>query len=134
MNIEDISQRACAYGIPGVTVDGNDLVAVHEAAQEAVDRARSGGGPTLIEAKTYRWKGHSKSDRQRYRTKEEVAAWREKDPIQRLVTRMKAQGWLVDEEFAQLEAQTAQTIAEAIEFAKQSPDPDPSSILEGVYA
>jgi len=134
MNIKDISQRACAYGIPGVTVDGNDLAAVYEATQEAVDRARSGGGPTLIEAKTYRWKGHSKSDKQRYRTKEEVAAWREKDPIRRIATRMKAQGWLSDEEFAQLEAQTAQTISDAIEFAKQSPEPEPSTILEGVYA
>jgi pyruvate dehydrogenase E1 component alpha subunit len=134
MNIEDISQRACAYGIPGVTVDGNDLFAVYDAAREAVERARAGDGPTLIEAKTYRWKGHSKSDKQRYRTKEEVAAWKAKDPIARLVKRMKAAGWLSDEELAQMEAETANTIQEAIEFAKQSPDPDPSQITEGVYA
>lgn len=134
MNIEDISQRACAYGIPGVTVDGNDLVAVYDAAREAVDRARRGEGPTLIEAKTYRWKGHSKSDKQRYRTKEEVAAWKAKDPIARLVKRMKAAGWLSDEELAALKTATDRTIQEAIEFAKQSPDPDPSQILEGVYA
>lgn len=134
MNIEDISQRACAYGIPGVTVDGNDLIAVYDAAREAVDRARRGEGPTLIEAKTYRWKGHSKSDKQRYRTKEEVAAWKAKDPIARLVKRMKAAGWLSDEELAELKTATDRTIQEAIEFAKQSPDPDPSQILEGVYA
>lgn len=134
MNIEDISQRACAYGIPGVTVDGNDLVAVYDAAREAVDRARRSEGPTLIEAKTYRWKGHSKSDKQRYRTKEEVAAWKAKDPIARLVKRMKAAGWLSDEELAALKTATDRTIQEAIEFAKQSPDPDPSQILEGVYA
>ena len=134
MNIEDISQRACAYGIPGVTVDGNDLIAVYEAAREAVDRARRGDGPTLIEAKTYRWKGHSKSDKQRYRTKEEVAAWKAKDPIARLVKRMKAAGWLSDEELARMQAETDRTIQEAIEFAKRSPDPDPSQITEGVYA
>ena len=134
LKIADISQRAAAYDIPGVTVDGNDLIAVYEAASVAVDRARTGGGPTLIEAKTYRWKGHSKSDRQRYRTKEEVTDWQAKDPIQRLVKQMKAQQWLDDDELAQLDAQTEQTIADAIEFAKCSPDPDPAAILEGVYA
>lgn len=134
MKIADISQRAVAYDIPGVTVDGNDLIAVYEATRDAVKRARAGDGPTLIEAKTYRWKGHSKSDKQRYRTKAEVAEWQARDPIRRLITRMQAQGWLDDEQFAQLEAITEQTIADAIEFAKQSPDPDPRAILEGVYA
>ena len=73
--IEEISQRAAAYGIKGVTVDGNDVFAVHRAVREAAERARSGSGPTLIEAITYRWRGHSKSDRQAYRTREEVKEW-----------------------------------------------------------
>ncbi len=134
MNIQDISQRACAYGIPGVSVDGNDFLAVYRAAREAVDRARRGEGPTLIEAKTYRWKGHSRSDKQRYRTKEEVQEWQARDPIRRLAERMMAQGWLDQAAFQALQADVDREIQEAVRFAKESPEPDPATILEGVYA
>ncbi len=134
MNIEDISQRACAYGIPGVSVDGNDFLAVYRAAKEAVDRARRGEGPTLIEAKTYRWKGHSRSDKQRYRTKEEVQEWQARDPIRRLAERMMAQGWLDEAAFQALQADVDREIQEAVRFAQESPEPDPATILEGVYA
>ncbi len=132
--VEKLSDRAAAYGMPGVTVDGNDLLAVYRATQEAVERARRGGGPTLIEAQTYRWKGHSKSDKQRYRTKEEVKEWQERDPIARLARQMMAAGMLSEAAFAQLQTQVDAEIAAAIEFAKSSPEPDPATILEGVYA
>ena len=132
--IEKLSDRAAAYGIPGVTIDGNDLLAVYRATREAVERARSGGGPTLIEARTYRWKGHSKSDKQRYRTKEEVKEWQERDPIARLAQKMIEASILTEDDLAKLQARVEQEIAEAIEFAKASPEPDPATILEGVYA
>lgn len=132
--IEDLATRAAGYGIPGVTVDGNDLIAVYGATTDAVARARSGGGPTLIEAKTYRHKGHSKSDKQRYRSKDEVKEWQERDPIPHLAQAMTAAGLLSEAELAALERAVEREIAEAIEFAKQSPDPDPAAILEGIYA
>jgi pyruvate dehydrogenase E1 component alpha subunit len=132
--IEQLSDRACAYGIPGVTVDGNDLLAVYRTTREAVERARSGGGPTLIEARTYRWKGHSKSDKQRYRTKEEVKAWQERDPIAHLAQKMIEASILAEADLATLQARVEQEITDAIEFAKASPEPDPATILEGVYA
>jgi pyruvate dehydrogenase E1 component alpha subunit len=132
--VEKLSDRACAYGIPGVTVDGNDLLAVYCATKEAVERARSGGGPTLIEAQTYRWKGHSKSDKQRYRTKEEVKAWQERDPIARLAQKMLEAALLTENDLQQLQADVDAEIAAAIEFAKASPEPDPATIFEGVYA
>lgn len=132
--VEKLSDRACAYGIPGVTVDGNDLIAVYRATKEAVEQARHGGGPTLIEAQTYRWKGHSKSDKQRYRTKEEVKAWQERDPIARLAQKMLEASLLSETDLQHLQARADQEIAAAIEFAKASPEPDPATIFEGVYA
>ena len=134
MNVDDVSARAASYNIPGVTVDGNDTIAVYEATRDAAARARSGGGPTLIEAKTYRYKGHSKSDKQRYRTKEEVQEWQEKDPIGRLSRQMIDAGLLTDADLTALEQRVADEIQEAIVYAQASPDPDPASIMEGVYA
>ncbi len=130
MNIERISQRACAYGIPGVTVDGNNLFEVYEAVEQAAARARAGHGPTLVEAITYRWRGHSKSDRQAYRTREEVKAWQKKDPIKRYA---KALG-LSAEQLADLEQKAKSRIEQAVAFAEASPEPDVSTLLEGVYA
>jgi len=129
-NIERISQRACAYDIPGVTVDGNDLFSVHAAVSEAAERARSGGGPTLIESLTYRWKGHSKSDRQAYRTRDEVKEWQALDPIHRLAEALK----LEESELNELIKEAQNTIDESVAFADASPDPEVSRILEGVYA
>lgn len=132
--IELLSERAQGYGIPGVTVDGNDLLAIWEATSRAVERARSGAGPTMIEAQTYRWKGHSKSDKQRYRTKEEVREWQERDPIVQFAARLKGQGWLDDSGFKEEEARAQTEIDAAVEFARSCPEPDPSTILEGIYA
>jgi TPP-dependent pyruvate/acetoin dehydrogenase alpha subunit len=133
-NIDRVSQRADSYGMAGVTVDGNDVIAVYDAASEAVERARSGGGPTLVECVTYRWKGHSKSDQELYRTKEEIEAWKKKDPIKRFQELLVGEGILDDEEVARIEEEARRTIAAALEFAKSSPEPDVDTILEGVYA
>jgi len=133
-HIERISQRAAAYNMPGVTVDGNDVLAVYHAVNEAVARARAGAGPTLIESLTYRWRGHSKSDRQAYRTRDEVKAWQDRDPIVRFEGYLKKNGWLDDADAAMLEAETRTTIEAAVAFAEASPDPDPDAVLEGVYA
>ncbi len=97
-------------------------------------RARTGKGATLIEAKTYRWKGHSKSDKQRYRTRDEVMAWQELDPITRLAERMIDAALLSNDEFAHMEQEAEEEIAEAVEFAKACAEPDPATILEGIYA
>ncbi|MBM3138178.1 MAG: thiamine pyrophosphate-dependent dehydrogenase E1 component subunit alpha, partial [Chloroflexi bacterium] len=128
--IEQISDRAAAYGMPGVTVDGNDVIAVFKAVQSAAKRARDGHGPTLIEAVTYRWKGHSKSDRQLYRTRDEVKSWMEKDPIERF---RKLLG-VPDAEFKKLQDAAKEQIQEAVKFAENSPEPDVAAILEGIYA
>jgi pyruvate dehydrogenase E1 component alpha subunit len=129
-NIERISQRAGAYGIPGETVDGNEVLAVHAAVREAAARARRGEGPTLVEAVTYRYRGHSKSDRQAYRTRDEVKEWQAQDPIPRFARVM----GLGKEELEALRADAAREIEAAVALAEASPDPDPAALLEGVYA
>lgn len=128
--IEEISQRAAAYGIKGVTVDGNDVFAVHRAVREAAERARSGNGATLIEAMTYRWRGHSKSDRQAYRTREEVKEWMKKDPIPRFASKI----GVTEAGMKKIQDDAQIAIQNAVEFAENSPEPDVSTILEGVYA
>lgn len=134
-NIENISQRAQAYNIPGVTVDGNDPLAVYLTIHEAAARARRGEGPSLIEAKTYRYKGHSKSDKQAYRTRDEVNEWiDERDPIMRFSSLLVTAG-IVNEAEAQGMRDTAIAIIDrSVEFSEASPSPELSSILEGVYA
>jgi len=132
--IENISQRAAGYGMRGVTVDGNDVLEVYEAATDAVQRARTGEGPTLLECQTYRWKGHSKSDQERYRTRQEIEAWKKKDPIKRFRETLMAEGVIREEEAGQIEEDARQSIAEAVEYAQASPEPAVDTILEGVYA
>ncbi|MGL4649566.1 MAG: thiamine pyrophosphate-dependent enzyme, partial [Caldilineaceae bacterium] len=132
--VENLSVRAAGYGVPGVTVDGNDIEAVYAATAEAVARARRREGPTLIEAKTYRWKGHSKSDKQRYRTRDEVREWQDRDPIARLAQRLMAAGELDEAGFDKLQADTAAEIEAAVAFARSCAEPDPAGILAGIYA
>ena len=134
MAVPNVADRASAYGMPGVAVDGNDLPAVAAASLAAVNRARSGGGPTLVECKTYRLRGHSKSDRNLYRTKEEIEAWRKRDPIRRLERELVDQRRFGAAELAELEKQAQREIEEALEFAKASPDPDPAQLTRDVYA
>jgi pyruvate dehydrogenase E1 component alpha subunit len=132
--IERISDRAAAYGMPGVTVDGNDLTAVYEAVSEAVKRARAGKGPSLVENVTYRWRGHSKSDANRYRTKEEIESWKEKCPIKRFRTRLIEEGVLTEGQADRTEEQAHAVIDAAVAFAEASPEPTLETIEEGVYA
>lgn len=129
-NVATISERACAYGIPGVTVDGNEVTAVFDAVSEAVSRARAGEGPTLVEAQTYRYKGHSKSDRQAYRTREEVKEWQARDPILRLAERL----GVGEAALAALAEEVRDEIVAAVAFAEASPEPDVAKLAEGVYA
>jgi pyruvate dehydrogenase E1 component alpha subunit len=129
-NIDRISQRAAAYGIPGVTVDGNDLVAVYQAVAEAAARGRAGEGPSLIESVTYRWRGHSKSDKQAYRSRDEIKEWQQRDPIPRFVRLL----GLSESELESARAVAREQVEEAVAFAEASPEPEVSTLLEGVYA
>jgi len=132
--IERISDRAAAYGMPGATVDGNDLVAVYEAVSQAVKRARAGAGPALIENVTYRWRGHSKSDANRYRTREEIESWKQKCPIKRFRARLVKEEVLTEEDADQIEQEAYAAIDAAVAFAEASPEPALETIEEGVYA
>lgn len=132
--IERISDRAAAYGMPGVTTDGNDLLGVYEAVSQAVERARAGQGPSLVENVTYRWRGHSKSDANRYRTREEIEEWKTRCPIKRFRALLIEEGTLTEEQAGQVEADARAAIDAAVAFAEASPEPDVSTIEEGVYA
>jgi len=134
MLIKDIAKRAASYGIPGVSVDGNDVIAVYEAAQEAVRRGRYGDGPTLIECKTYRHKGHSRFDPAAYRPKEEVEEWLKKDPTRRLKHLLLENGDVSDAEAKQIEKEVSEVVEAAVKFAINSPFPSPEEALEDVYA
>jgi len=134
MAIENVADRAVAYGIPGVVVDGNDVLAVYEATQKAVERARKGEGPTLIECKTYRHKGHSRVDPAKYRPKEEVEEWLAKDPIKRFKEKLLQTNTLTESEIQQIEKEVSDEIEETVKFAMESPYPNPEEALEDVYA
>jgi len=132
--VTNIAERAAGYGIPGVIVDGNDFSAVAEASQAAVERARRGEGPTLIESKTYRYRGHSKSDRNRYRTKEEIEDWMiNRDPIMLFENELKEFGILDQAGIEAVREAAKREIAEGIEFAKESPMPDVADSGRYVY-
>lgn len=134
MNITNVADRAAAYGIPGKAVDGNDVLAVYEVAREAVKRARRGKGPTLIECKTYRQKGHSRFDPATYRPEEEVEQWLTKDPIRRFKTRLLKENVLTEQKAKEIQDEIAADIEKAVEFAEKSPYPEPEEALEDVYA
>jgi len=132
--IKDIAERAASYAMPGVVVDGNDVLAVHQAVWEAVGRARAGHGPTLIEGKTYRWHGHYVGDPETYRTREEVAAWKAKDPIPRLRAYLLARGLLDEAAVARMDEEVQAEIEEAVAFAAASPYPDPAEVCRDTFA
>lgn len=133
MNISKVSDRAVSYGIPGMTVDGNDVFKVCEAAAEAIARARSGQGPSLIECQTYRHFGHYNGDPAHYRPSEEVAEWMKKDPIPRLAVYMTEYGVVTEEELKEMDGQIVQEVAEAIAYAEAQPFASEESILTDVY-
>jgi TPP-dependent pyruvate/acetoin dehydrogenase alpha subunit len=131
--IQKISDRAAAYGMPGVTVDGNDIMAVYAVAGEAVEQARSGGGPSLVETQTYRWRGHSKSDANRYRSRDEIEIWKEKCPINRLSEHLLKTG-IPQAEIDNVRAVAESAIDEAVTYAEACPEPALEQIERGVYA
>jgi pyruvate dehydrogenase E1 component alpha subunit len=133
-SIDDICIRAAGYNMPGVAVDGNDVLRVRQAALEAVERARQGKGPTLMENKTYRIKGHFEGDPQKYRTDEQVQRWRDQnDPINRFA------GFLIDQNLLnpdldrQIRDEVAAMLNEAVTFAEESPFPKPEEALEDLF-
>lgn len=133
-NSQRLASFAECYGMPGKALDGNDLLAVLEAVQEAVDYTRDGNGPSLVVCDTYRWRGHSKSDRNRYRTKAEINEWKEKDPLLRFRDYTLRHELLTEEESHKIEAQAYEDIESARQFAESSPEPDVATLEEGVYA
>ena len=133
-NICDIAVRGTGYGIPGVCVDGNDVLAVYEAAQEAVGRARKGEGPSLLECKTYRWTGHFVGDSATsYRSKEEVEERKKRDPVKLYREKLLAMGTCGEKELEEINKRIQKEIEGAVVFAQNSPDPDPEEALEDVY-
>ncbi len=132
-SIRDLSTRAVAYGMPGTTVDGNDVIAVYGAAKEAVDRARAGEGPSLVVMETYRFYGHSVGDAEAYRTKDEVAERRKLDPIPRFEKVLLENKVITDAERQQMWEDVKKQVEDSVAFALASPDPDPASALDDLF-
>lgn len=132
--IAHIADRAAAYGMPGVVVDGNDVLAVYQASQMAIERARQGGGPTLIECQTYRLCGHSRSDPRTYRSRQEEAEWQQLDPILRLRQYLLTPNLCPPDQLAYLDHAVEQILAEAVVFAEASPEPDPAALYTHVFS
>jgi pyruvate dehydrogenase E1 component alpha subunit len=133
--LSDVAARAAGYGIPGVVVDGNDVMAVYEAAEAAVNRARAGQGPTLIECKTYRWRGHTERPGQEDpRPQDEIETWRQRDPINRFAANLMDQGVLTEEAWQKMDAEILAAIEDAVKFSEESPFPDPEAAVEDIFA
>ncbi|MBM4448810.1 MAG: thiamine pyrophosphate-dependent dehydrogenase E1 component subunit alpha, partial [Chloroflexi bacterium] len=133
LNIPNIADRAAGYGIPGVVVDGMDVLAVYEAAGEAVARARKGQGPTLIEAKTYRFRGHFEGDSGTYRPQEEIDRWKKRDPIDLYREKLLEMKVLTKKQAEEIDKEALAEMDKAIKFALESPFPKPEETLENVY-
>ena len=135
LSVKDVAMRASGYGIPGVVVDGTDVIACYQAAKEAVDLARAGGGPTLIEAKVTRLTAHSSDDQQtKYRSEEELAQQKDLDPLPKFREALVAAGVLTAEREAALTAELKQIVDDATDYAEAQPDPDPATAMQWVYA
>jgi TPP-dependent pyruvate/acetoin dehydrogenase alpha subunit len=134
LRVTDIAERAAAYGIPGCVVDGMDVLAVHQAALEAVERARQGNGPTLLECKTYRYAGHSRGDPGGYRLRQEVDQWRGRDPIPKMRAVLIKEHGLVEAEVEAIEKVCQSEVEEAVKFALNSPEPAREEMYKHIYA
>ena len=132
-NLEKLSDRGLGYGIPGITLDGNDVSAVYEATEAAVKRAKSGEGPTLLEFVTYRWKGHSRSDKNLYRTKEEIDEWKTKDPILHFEHVAVERGLLTEADIAQQHRLATEQVIAAVNEAMKGKPADPAGLLDAVF-
>jgi len=133
-NVHDLYKLGLAYDMPSFQVDGMRCEAVHAAIAEAADRARKGDGPTLLEMKTYRYRGHSMSDPAKYRTKEELEQYKNQDPIEQVIATMKANGWLDDAGIEAMEKKVDDIVNESVKFAEESPFPEPEELYKDVYA
>ena len=133
MRVRTVSERAAAYGIPGKTIDGNDVEIVYGATIEAATRARSGLGPTLLELETYRFSGHSRSDPGNYRAKQEIEEWKQRDPIVRFESKYLAAGVLTSSLIQEIRSEVERVLDDAITFAESSPSPLPEECLTDVY-
>lgn len=131
--VKDVADRAAAFNIPGVVMDGMDVFDVYKKTGDAIDRVRAGGGPILLEAKTYRFWGHYVGDPQVYRTKEEVEEWRKRDPILMFRERVVKEGKISVGELDAIEAEVKKEIEAAVEFARQSPEPELESALQDIF-
>jgi len=131
--VENIADRACAYGIPGKIADGNDVLDVYEVVGKAIKNARDGKGPTLVECKTYRQCGHSRSDPRTYRTKEEEQEWKEKDPIPKFRKTILSIESIEDSDLEAIDLKIEKEIEESIAFAENSPEPDPAETYTEVF-
>ncbi len=132
--IKNIARIADNYAMPGKTVDGNDVIAVAEAAGEFIERARKGEGPALLEMITYRWRGHVEGDPMMYRTREEIKEWQQKDPVPRFEKVLLDKGLLAEEDILRIRKEAEGEVAEAQQFAEESPDPNPEEIFTRVYS
>jgi pyruvate dehydrogenase E1 component alpha subunit len=132
-SVKNIGDRAAAYAMPGYVVDGNDVLALLDAFTECKERALAGGGPSLIEAKTYRWKGHWTGDPEVYRTREEVAAWMEKCPIKHFHAYLRENDIAKEAELDAIDKKALADVNEAAEFALAAPEPDPAQVMDGMY-
>lgn len=131
----DVASRAAAYKIPGYRIDGNDVLTVYEHTKLAVERARKGEGPTLLECLTYRWYGHHEGDPgTSYRTKEEIEEWKTRDAVKKLRDQALAETWVKDNEFCAIDSEVEKVITDCAEFALISPQPDPHTAMEHVYS
>ena len=131
--IDHISQRAAGYGIPGITIDGNDVMEVYQTAHQAITRARQGGGPTLIECLTYRQCGHSRSDPRTYRSREEEETWKQHDPIVKFRSLLLNKTFCSQDQLEQIDAEVELMIQRAIAYAESSPEPTPDDVYTDVY-
>jgi TPP-dependent pyruvate/acetoin dehydrogenase alpha subunit len=134
MAIENVAERARAYGFPGHIVSGNDLLAVLALTERLVDRMRNGGGPELIECKTYRYRGHSEHDPALYRDEEELIEWQARDPIPQYEFFLEKKGHDLKRIREEVDERTRQAVQTAVDFAEQSPFPPPEEALEDLYA
>lgn len=132
-NVVDIYKLADAFEMPADSIDGMSCESVHEGVARAVKRAREGGGPTLLEIKTYRYKGHSISDPQKYRTKEEVEEYKQRDPIMLVLNTIRENNFATPEEIAAIDARVEETVSESVKFAEESPWPNDDEVLKDIY-
>lgn len=133
-NVHELYKLGAAYDMPSFQVDGMKCETVHEAIASAATRARKGDGPTLLEMKTYRYRGHSMSDPAKYRSKEELDEYRQQDPIEQVITTLKSNAWIDDAGIEEMETKVAAIVSESVKFADESPFPDVSELYNDIYA